>query len=79
MENNENKLLGITTNNDLGKIIIDWFTKCSDGYIYIYWEQDASHPHFTFSCNLCKVTLDYFSELINLNYSFVIPFKFGFF
>ena len=38
-------------------------------------EQVESHPHFIFCCQLSKVTLDYISELINLNYSFNLPFK----
>ena len=38
-------------------------------------EQVESHPHFIFYCELSKVTLDYISELINLNYSFNLPFK----
>ena len=37
-------------------------------------EQVESHLHFIFCCKLSKVTLD--SELINLNYSFNLPFKF---
>ena len=41
------------------------------------WEQDESYPHFIFCCKLSKVTPDYISELINLNYSFNIPFIFG--
>ena len=40
-------------------------------------EQDESHPHFIFYCKLSKVTPDYISELINLNYSFNIPFRFS--
>ena len=40
-------------------------------------EQDEPHPHFTFYCKLFKVTLDYISELINLSYSFNLPFKFS--
>ena len=40
-------------------------------------EQVESHPHFIFYCKLSKVTLDYISELINLNYSFNLPFKFS--
>ena len=38
--------------------------------IYIY-----SHSHFIFYWKLSKVTADYISELINLNYFFNIPFK----
>ena len=40
-------------------------------------EQVESHPHFIFYCKLSKVTLDYISEPINLNYSFNLPFKFS--
>ena len=40
-------------------------------------DQDESLPHFIFCCKLSKVTLDYISELINLNYSFNLPFKFS--
>ena len=40
-------------------------------------EQDESHPHFIFYCKLSKVTLDYISELININYSFNLSFKFS--
>ena len=40
-------------------------------------EQVESHLHFMFYCKLSKVTLDYISELINLNYSFNLPFKFS--
>ena len=40
-------------------------------------EQDESHSHFLFYCKLSKVTLDYISELINLNYSFNIVFKYS--
>ena len=40
-------------------------------------EQAESQPHFIFYCKLSKVTLDYISELINLNYSFNLPFKFS--
>ena len=40
-------------------------------------EEDESHPHFIFYCKLSKVTPDYISELINLNYSFNIRFKFS--
>ena len=40
-------------------------------------EQVESHPHFIFYGKLSKVTLDYISELINLNYSFNLPFKFS--
>ena len=38
-------------------------------------EQVESQPHFIFYCKLSKVTLDNISELINLNYSFNLPFK----
>ena len=41
-------------------------------------EQDEPHPHFIFYCKLSKVTLDYIIELIKLNYSFNLPFKFSF-
>ena len=40
-------------------------------------KQDNSHPHFIFYCKLSKVTPVYISELINLNYSLDIPFKFS--
>ena len=40
-------------------------------------EQDEYHSHFLFYCKLSKVTLDYISELINLNYSFNIVFKYS--
>ena len=40
-------------------------------------EQNESHLHFIFYCKLSKVTLDYIRELINLNYSFNLPFKFS--
>ena len=36
-------------------------------------EQNESHLHFRFYCKLSKVTLDYITELINLNYSFNLP------
>ena len=38
-------------------------------------EQVESHPHFIFYAKLSKVSLDYISELINLNYSFNLPFN----
>ena len=38
-------------------------------------EQEQSQPHFISFCKLSKITLDFISELINLNYSFNIPFK----
>ena len=41
-------------------------------------EQVESHPRFIFFCELSNVTLDYISELINLNYSFNLPFKLSF-
>ena len=37
------------------------------------WEE--SHSHFIFFCKLSKTTLDFISELMNLNYSFNIPSK----
>ena len=40
-------------------------------------EQNESNPHFIFYCKLSKVTPNYISELINLNYSLDIPFKFS--
>ena len=40
-------------------------------------EQVESHPHFIFYCKLSKVSLDYISEMINLNYSFNLTFKFS--
>ena len=40
-------------------------------------EQVESHPNFIFCCKLSKVSLDYISELININYSFNLPFKFS--
>ena len=40
-------------------------------------EQDKSHPHFIFYFKLSIVTPDYISELINLNCSFNISFKFS--
>ena len=40
-------------------------------------EQNEFHPHLTFYCKLTKVIPDYISELIDLNYSFDIPFKFS--
>ena len=39
-------------------------------------EQDESHLHCIFYCKLSRVTLNYISELIKLNYSFNLPFKF---
>ena len=36
---------------------------------------DESHPHFMFHCKLSKTTLDFISGLINLNYTFNMPFK----
>ena len=38
-------------------------------------EQEESQPYFIFYCKLSKITLDFISELINLKYSFNIPFK----
>ena len=38
-------------------------------------EQEDSHPHFVLHCKLSKTTLDFMSELINLNYYFNIPSK----
>ena len=38
-------------------------------------EQAESQPHFISFFMLSKFTLDFISELINLNYSFNIPFK----
>ena len=38
-------------------------------------EQEESYTHFIFYCKLSKTTLKFMSELINLNYSFNIPFK----
>ena len=35
----------------------------------------TNHAHFIFYCKLSKNTLDFMRELINLNYSFNIPFK----
>ena len=40
-------------------------------------EQDESHLHFILYCKLTKVTPDCIIELINLNYSFNISFKFN--
>ena len=40
-------------------------------------EQDETHLHFMFYCKLSKITPHYISELINLNYSFNLPFKFS--
>ena len=42
-----------------------------------WMKQDESHSYFIFYCKLSKVTLDYVSELINLNYSFNLPSKFS--
>ena len=42
-----------------------------------HMEQGEPHPHFIFYCKLSKLTLDYISELIKLNYSFNLPFKFS--
>ena len=38
-------------------------------------EQDGSHPQFIFYYKLSKITLQYISEIINLNYTFNTPFK----
>ena len=38
-------------------------------------EKDESHLHFIFYWKLSKVTSDYISKLINLNYFFNLPFK----
>ena len=38
-------------------------------------EQDESHPHFIFHWKLSKTTLDFISGLINLDYTFNMPFK----
>ena len=38
-------------------------------------EQKESQPYFIFYCKLSKITLDFISELINLKYAFIIPFK----
>ena len=38
-------------------------------------EQEDSQPYFMFYCKLSKITLGFFSELINLKYAFNIPFK----
>ena len=43
----------------------------------IRMEQVESHPYFIFYCKLSKVSPDYISELVNLNYSFNLPFKFS--
>ena len=40
-------------------------------------KQVESHLHLIFYCKLSKVSLDYISELINLKYSFNLPFKFS--
>ena len=42
-----------------------------------FMEQDESHPYFIFYWKLSKVTLDYIYELINLNHSLNLPFKFS--
>ena len=39
-------------------------------------EQNESHLHFMFYCKLTKLTVEYISELVNLNYYFNIIFKF---
>ena len=38
-------------------------------------EQEDSQPHFISFCKLSKITLDFISKLVNLNYTFSIPFK----
>ena len=38
-------------------------------------EQEESQPHFISFCKLSKITLDFISKLINLNYSFYVLFK----
>ena len=38
-------------------------------------ERAESQPHFISFCKLSRFTLDFISELINLSYSFNIPFK----
>ena len=40
-------------------------------------EQAESQLHLVSYCKLSKVTLDYISELFNLNYSFNLPAKFS--
>ena len=35
-------------------------------------EQDESHPYFIFYCKLSKITLDFISGLINLNFTLYI-------
>ena len=37
--------------------------------------QTCSQPYFILYCKLSKITLDFISELINLKYSFNMPFK----
>ena len=40
-----------------------------------YREHEESQPQFISFCKLSKITIDFISELINLKYSFNIPFK----
>ena len=40
-------------------------------------EQEDSQPHFFVFWQLSKFTLEFISELINMSYSFNIPFKFS--
>ena len=39
-----------------------------------YREQEESQPQFIVFCKLSKITIDFISELISLNYSFNTPF-----
>ena len=39
-------------------------------------EQEESQPYFIFHCKLSRTTLDFIRELINLIYTFNVPFKF---
>ena len=41
----------------------------------IFFVPDLSQPYFIFYCKLSKITLEFIGELMNLKYSFNIPFK----
>ena len=60
------------------KIYLETFKKCPGSLCYRLLrgrEQDESHPYFIFYCNLSKTTIDFVTRLINLNYTFNMPFQ----
>ena len=38
-------------------------------------KEQGSQPYFIFHCKFSKITLEFISELVNLQYAFNIPFK----